>query len=387
MAETAPLTMASTHARQAAKETLSGNWVRVAEEHELAAADFASAAKATADPEARRLLKSLETEHQRLVTTIRNQRHTESSGKPYVVSSTPVKTGGASNKSPRESSPTLARDIAFRRGIGRPPSKLQYIGSPQSRPQHISNLTREVSSPNSRSDQPRALTRPAGNEAADEGFSRFYQNITSGVGARVSAALAYAGLPLAEDEDATEAPAGKTVKAGPDADLSRHFSPNILHALEGERSRARAAAAESFYVVPPPGSKTGPSEEMFMDARETPSKYRQMFGARPTTEEVELENATLKHTIDTLASRLQQFELHAQEATMAAITQSVVSLRGDESAVVQQLQRQLEHQKHQMQKLEEHAQKQEKQLKKWAANYEKLKANAKKRLDAKAAEG
>ncbi|EHY56916.1 hypothetical protein ABEF92_001145 [Exophiala dermatitidis] len=70
--EAAPLTLAHAHARNAALETRRSNPVAASEEHDLAAAEFASAAQGTSDLEALRILNLLEQHHKQLGQILRS---------------------------------------------------------------------------------------------------------------------------------------------------------------------------------------------------------------------------------------------------------------------------------------------------------------------------
>jgi len=69
--EVAPLTLAHTHARNAAVEHRRNNPVAASEEYDLAAAEFAAAARDSADLEARRLLSLMEAENKKLGEILR----------------------------------------------------------------------------------------------------------------------------------------------------------------------------------------------------------------------------------------------------------------------------------------------------------------------------
>ncbi|EOD52112.1 hypothetical protein GTA08_BOTSDO09729 [Neofusicoccum parvum] len=69
--ETAPLTLAHAHARNASAETWKANSSQASDEHQLAAGEFARAAKGTSDLEAFRVLKLLESHHERLASIIK----------------------------------------------------------------------------------------------------------------------------------------------------------------------------------------------------------------------------------------------------------------------------------------------------------------------------
>lgn len=256
----------------------------------------------------------------------------------------------------------------------------------------------------------------------DEGFATFYSNLTSGTMSKLSSVLAYSGLPLSSpDAIPDQQPAGKsakrTVRANADPDVKKLFSKAALDAIEDDhRQRGNQGhvfgPAESFYVVQTGGGTLsyadiakaqhqqasiigGDDEEAFVDAREAQAPYsprnshspsmpqRNSFGNPRTGEELELENTTLKQTLEQLASRLANFEAHAQDASMAALTQSVASLRHqgggpDQGAEerVRALERQIEQQAEQRAKLEELARKQEKKIRAYHSKWDAIKKSA-----------
>jgi len=253
---------------------------------------------------------------------------------------------------------------------------------------------------------------------------------------KLSSVLAYAGLPLTADDIVTgSAVSEQTVRASKDPDVKKIFSKATLAAVEDEyRQRGLNGhgfgPAESFYVVPHAGhtksyatvagnsgGKSKPQdlvslgeddEEAFVDAQEaqgTPSPKQNRFPIHTaaqssprsgggafckgqTREELELENRTLKATLDGMVTRLQQFEVHAQDASLAALTQSMAGVqRGPPDPAlterIRMLEQQVEKEAEERQKLVAHAMKQERQLRKWHSNYEKLKNSAREKMKAK----
>lgn len=199
----------------------------------------------------------------------------------------------------------------------------------------------------------------------DEGFSKFYSAFEN-IFYKLSAPLAFAGLPLAADEGnkSPEQEAPPTRKAvsrrgsqGSEPDLTKYISKAALRAS----GRDNQAANDSFYVVPTAGGTvsyarilsfaekekrrlaasmhsentdlfSNPDEESnFYDARETPlsvspklsrgssMKWKHM-GEKELMNKVEelgIENKSLKDCVDKLAKRLQAFEMSAQQSSMA----------------------------------------------------------------------
>ena len=250
---------------------------------------------------------------------------------------------------------------------------------------------------------------------------------------KLSSVLAYAGLPLTADDVKVDPPTPqmltqRSVPASDSPDVKKIFSIAALEAIEDEhRQRGHHGhafgPAESFYVVQTGGGTYSyadiakaqqqqqlegideDDEEAFVDAREaqTSPKHsrfssrgggpRDSFGKSRTQEELELENVTLKHTLEQLATRLSEFETHAQDASMAALTQSMASIQGHAPqggtdpaliARLRQVEQQLEQKAEEMQKIQNLAVKQEKTLKKYQSKWEEIKQSARAKERAKA---
>ena len=283
----------------------------------------------------------------------------------------------------RDSSPALAKDMASRRGIPQaqrrkipPPitgSTPAASHSPDSTRRKAHNKHHEVV------DAPSVLSTAQVEERtnpADDGFSRFYSGLTSGPFSKISSMLAFAALPLSEPPSQPSSPTSsrvdKTVRAHNEPDISKLISSGAMKALEDSQRRKGDSGkvfgpGESFYVVPPSGGTASYANIMrteqryarrqqghlsnieedneFVDARETqhpktgaygsgPGLHLKVAGSGPGTstpnhkaEELELENETLKQVLDQLSHRLQAFERSAQDASMAALTQSMASVR------------------------------------------------------------
>lgn len=344
----------------------------------------------------------------------------------------------------RDSSPSLARDIASRRGIpqpGRnPPSAAAQARarqlSPESYRRNHPNVTPGSKIPSSIMDsqalKPAQKAKMARKAEDDDAFARFYSNLTTGTMTKLSSVLAYAGLPLnAEDVETKQASqqrlTQRTVPANDQPDVKKIFSNAALEAIEDEhRQRGHHGhafgPAESFYVVQTGGGTYSyadiakaqqqqlegideDDEEAFVDAREAQSSPKQSrfssrggsrdpFGKSHTHEELELENVTLKHTVEQLATRLSEFETHAQDASMVALTQSMASVQGQGPgsggpdpaliARLRQVEQQLEQKTEETQKYHTLAMKQEKTLKKYQSKWEEIKQSAKEKQRAKA---
>ncbi|KAI9793672.1 MAG: hypothetical protein M1816_007567 [Peltula sp. TS41687] len=224
--------------------------------------------------------------------------------------------------------------------------------------------------------QQQETTLPSGSEP----FQRFYSTFESLI-SKLSAPLAFAGLPLSGDvtTTTTTTTTANPEKAAPirdrseehervDPDLSRIFSKAALRAVK-ERTGpgGLGTAGESFYVVPTTGGTISyanilsraeeerraglegqvrerhehdDEEPEFVDASETPQppspeKSRHSVGrpwrygtrAQPhqarspqstkTMEELQVENQALKQLSDTLSRRLHMWEMNAQSSSMA----------------------------------------------------------------------
>jgi len=203
----------------------------------------------------------------------------------------------------------------------------------------------------------------------EEPFQRFYSTFES-LFSKLSAPLAFAGLPLIPEEPSqpqkapTKRPTRPDERATAEPDYSRLFSKAALRAVREEPGGDNLGAAESFYVVPTTGGTmpyasilvrgghfaglesdgTRNSEDLeeFVDARETPGPPsplmtrggRKVAGSSKTMEELQLENAKLRDTLDNVTNRLWQFEVGAQTSS-AALHQSIrASMRQSPAASV-----------------------------------------------------
>ena len=213
------------------------------------------------------------------------------------------------------------------------------------------------------------VTHPtASASTADDSFQKFYSTF-EGLISKISAPLAFAGLPLMSEDPSKAGPSNR--KSSAETKIDRHHAMPDRTAPSAEpdvnRLFSRAALrsvrdtagpgnpAESFYVVPTTGgtmSYTGvlprPDKENrrgsvddgdddFVDARETPSspELRQTASSRnkaarrgtadkvmnlqnpKTLEELQMENNALKQLSDTLSKRLHMWEVNAQSSSMA----------------------------------------------------------------------
>ncbi|CAD0099555.1 unnamed protein product [Aureobasidium mustum] len=369
--EEAPLTLAHSHARKAAVETSKSHLAVAATEHLAAAEQYAKAQPSTSDPEALRMLNLLEEHHRQLAHIIRSKHtiakavqdaeHVDSleldpsaaiASPPIAPSSAPPPPVARVHPSRRESSPALAKDIATRRGIPQQPSLLN--------PRKPVPSTTTSTTPSVDRRTPSTSVSPATSTQSkdqDDGFSRFYSNWTTGPLSRLSSILAFTALPLTdtpEPDSPTSSRHQKTsARASNDPDVKNLISPAALNALQ---QHGHIGPGESFYVIPTSGgtasyanivtreqryarrqhlsniSEDDPAE--FVDAQETQSAKQPNRGLiSEREEELQLQNDTLKQALDHVSHRLQAFESHAQDASMAALTHSVASVRTTHSAV------------------------------------------------------
>ncbi|KAL2050479.1 hypothetical protein ABVK25_009313 [Lepraria finkii] len=419
--EASPLTLAQSHARKASKANTT---TAAIDEHGLAAEQFATAAKGTDDSEAFRTLKLLEQHHQKLAQLLKFQSShpitqlpetvpeekpapqepsaptlpKAHAGSPYRPASQSL---AAAHRPQRDASSSIASNLASARGI---PSNKQRRSGQVSSPvlaQHqaegkilipprrsttgdVASTTTKSSSeksppnpqpsshPTPPTKQPNPTPEPTQPESlkSDDPFQRFYSTFES-LFSKLSAPLAFAGLPLTTDDPpapekpaSTKKPSKSEELVTTEPDYSRHFSKAALRAVREESGGNNLGAAESFYVVPTTGGMmpyasilargghfsglerdgTGTSEDLeeFVDARETPGPPspqmirggRKVPGSNKTMEELQLENESLRSILDNLSRRLTDFEMGAQ-ASSTALHQSIkASMRQSPEASV-----------------------------------------------------
>lgn len=441
-------------------------------EHALAAGEFARAATGTRSAEALRTLRLLEQHHQRLSELLRSPAETPAAAAPaetegqQAVAEKPGATSAAvaelrASKSdlgpsplprhppslhlprrlpPRDLSSSIASNLASARGIRanhvRQPlspsvSTQQAAGGLEALPRRDGSRSKvpasipEDSQPSwlppartsPRQDEPRLSVPVAAVPSAhEEGFSRFYNTFES-ILSKLSAPLAFAGLPLLSEE--VQAPAPEPSKGKPrpqrercgsDPDLTKYISRAALRAS----ARDGHSGNDSFYVVPTGGGTipyaaivsyeqkekrrmaasvhsenadlfADPNDhDDFVDARETPMPASPSASRRSTrrklssreverqVEELDMENKSLKDYIDKLSKRLHAFEMSAQQNSMALqesmrLTRTMspareLSGRGDEGL------------KQRLAELEEHVSRSGKEVDRLGRENEKLKS-------------
>ena len=411
------------HARAASIATHGSDTTVAINEHALAAGEFAKAASGTGSAEALRTLRLLEHHHRRLSELLRYPSEnsissTSGEGEIQASAEKPVPTSAAvaelrasqSDIGPRSSSPfrnppgqhprhlpprelssSIASNLASARGIRanyirRPISPSvsahQAPGSLETHRRKLSNFPQSIpehsqpswipptqslshkAEPQTSTSKTSAVAETAATTTNDEGFSRFYstfENILS----KLSAPLAFSGLPLASEDDSAQTAdtssadakkvRGQKDRSPSDPDLTKYISRAALRATAAGQS-----ANDSFYVVPPSGHTISyahilsfaekekrrlavsmhsenpdlfadPDEEDFFDAREllgptSPSSSRRfLVGSKRFSgkelevrvEELDLENKSLKEVVDKLSKRLHAFEMAAQNSSMA----------------------------------------------------------------------
>ncbi|OBT86754.1 hypothetical protein VE02_04230 [Pseudogymnoascus sp. 03VT05] len=414
--EAAPLSQAYDHAQAASIATHASDHPTAITAHSAAASSFAAAASTTTSPEALRTLALLATHHSTLsailvapnppptltdadlstgleppistsaaVAELRAKSSSDTpptaGGQPSSSRRTPASTSlqPPRRMPPRELSSSIASNLASARGIrtAHPLSPgLTTTNAPGAisarRRTHDTTTPTPSSGPSwlppvshdqiARTDAvpsragkttPAEITLPASD--TDEGFTRFYSTF-EGLLSKLSAPLAFAGLPLIAEESTQPAkpPSRPSTSASANPDLSRYISRAALRA-----SASKTGAADSFYVVPTTGGTASYAsilsfaekekrrladqrpassfeDDDFVDAREHPSppsptKSRSFAAAAvPSSrsgksakegdrerEELGIENKSLKACVDMLSKRLHAFEAAAQSSTIA----------------------------------------------------------------------
>ncbi|KAK7956154.1 uncharacterized protein PG986_005376 [Apiospora aurea] len=422
--EAAPLIKAHDHAKAAAEATHAANSTVAINEHTRAAGEFANAAKSTTSVEALRTLNLLEQHHMRLSELLKvprqrpiSQANAENATEPDEKEEAPTaadgelqtpkaETGSGEKQSQpmptlsrqksypsRELGSTIASNLASARGIKTSKYRSQPLSPSVSNTEAPGNVApsprRNDSASKSKmqnmldnAERPDKLLRQNSTEyrkvppaapqslrspgspaaASEEGFSRFYNAFGSIIN-RISAPLAFAGLPLLSEEineepsHVPETPAQRksrskpTTSAAAEPDLSKFYSKAALKAI----ARDGQGPNDSFYVVPTSGHtvsyaniltfadkekrRMGASahelgrvaEELddddFVDAKESqiPSSpgLRRKAGKTASerelsnvVEELYLENKSLKDALDQQSKRLHAFELMSQNSGM-----------------------------------------------------------------------
>jgi hypothetical protein len=174
--ETAPLTLAHTHARNAVLESKRSNPVAASEEHDLAAAEFAAAAQGTADSEALRILNLLEQHHKRLGQILKS-RHENATREPEPSPSASASSAAAEKAAPAP--PLSARSAETADAILYPPRLTRTRQTARDLSSSIaSNLASARGIPSSRQRRPPEPISPS--ISAEHAGGRFTQDIRTG---------------------------------------------------------------------------------------------------------------------------------------------------------------------------------------------------------------
>lgn len=289
--ETSPLTLAHTHARNAAQETRRSNPVAASEEHDLAAAEFATAATGTNDKEALRVLRLLEQHHKQLADKLKDA-HTQHAGQDedrppahaasFEKASTPLQPPRLTQTSrsiARDLSSSIASNLATKRGIPNPKQKRTTPVSPLVTNEHAggaftqdiheqNDANVDMSSPSHRPSwaPPENMSQPISPSPSNPNspFQQFY-NKFEGVISTLTAPLAFASLPLSHPAEVQQekskdgamqrSPNKLTPKAKPapaSLDYSQLVSNAAWRAVRDNDTRY-SKPHESFLLVPTSG--------------------------------------------------------------------------------------------------------------------------------------
>ncbi|KAK4100313.1 hypothetical protein N658DRAFT_497541 [Parathielavia hyrcaniae] len=425
--EPSPLIRAHDHARAAAIATQTADTTVAINEHAQAAGEFANATKSTASIEALRTLRLLEQHHKRLSDLLKLPvglpRQSSTDGVSEDEKEKLVQEDAKATSQPKESpatkqkpqakpppslphqrypgrnlSSSIASNLASARGIrarystqpltpsvsnDQAPGSLEVHprregstmskGSDQMEQARKPSWAPPVIPEDSASEPPRSM--PGSPTPSDDGFSRFYSTFGSLIN-RLSAPLAFAGLPLGSEElspsptptpPAPDLPQRKPRQrhhpaSAAEPDLNKLYSRAALRALD----RDGHGPTDSFYVVPPSGhtasyasilnheskekrrmaasfhrpdvdndmDNDNEDDDDFVDARESQAAglagrpasptFRRRLGKsrserdlRNVVEELHLENASLKEVLDKVSKRLHAFELNSQSSHLA----------------------------------------------------------------------
>jgi hypothetical protein len=229
-----------------------------------------------------------------------------------------------------------------------------------------------------------AIPEQAPNSTSDEGFNRFYSTVEN-LWTKLSAPLAFAGLPLISEESSTIIEQTKPREVSPkrrqsSSGRSAGGEPELTKFISRAALRASAHPApgnDSFYVVPTTGHTVSyanilsfenkekrrmaasmhsadpdlfddPDNDDFVDAHETPMppspSFKKKIGFKGKAgvkelenmvEELYIENQSLKSSIDKLSKRLHAFEISAQSSGLA-LQESMRLLRPASPALLPQ---------------------------------------------------
>ncbi|KAF8253917.1 hypothetical protein K440DRAFT_618441 [Wilcoxina mikolae CBS 423.85] len=363
--EDSPLTLAHQHAVQASNILSSSSsphsqstLIAAASSHALAATSFASAAKTTRDPEAHRTLELLVAEHTRWAERLKRQAEapTSSGGLQPVTEASDSEDAGRNKKDAvppipqlpfagtphyparlQKSTSSLATNLASARGIPPPRSAASAAASSSSSRRRSGGPLLPDKSPSSSKPTTNPLSLlPPDEPSTDASFSKFYSSLNSlitKIGSPFTASLAFTGLPVGT------------------APTDNEISPDVLpKGWTQGRGRGRnlglndvpGAGGESFYVVPYSGGtmsyanvvqrtpttveeekdKTTRHSRSYPTQQSAPSSPRQhrdeetakFAGHDKTLEELQLENSTLRRTLEHVSRKMNHFEQKTRES-------------------------------------------------------------------------
>jgi hypothetical protein len=341
--ESAPLTQAHAHVRNAVLETKRSNPVAASEEHDLAAAEFATAAQGTADSEALRILTLLEQQHRQLGHILKSrhekpvakqetaaevastqlkyesvskgispttQATVEAAGARAEASHSPPRLARPPRATARELSSSIASNLASARGIPRdrlrkpspitPTVSAQHAGGNFAREQpgpyartgseRLDNARKPSWAPPSNTSDEKDTNQADTLSSSDAPFQQFYSTFENLI-SKLSAPLAFAGLPLTSPTasktpsiaSATKPKRPQTppISSTTPVDYSQLISRAALNALRD--GPAHHNPAESFYVVPTTGGTISYAEVMSRAEHEQSGHRRTLSGISETT--------------------------------------------------------------------------------------------------------
>jgi len=237
---------------------------------------------------------------------------------------------------------------------GSKPSKIPPSIPEHGQPSWLPPTAPHKSEPHTSTTRTSAAAEPTTAAAAhDEGFNKFY-NAFENILYKLSAPLAFAGLPLTTEEVKSPEPEPTTGKKTKHVKVQLSNEPdlsNISAAALRASARDGHSGTDSFYVVPTSGQTVSyakilsfaekekrrlaastsnlTEDEDFVDARETPmpltpTTSRSMTKSKLSgkalenrVEELTMKNQTLERMVDNLSKRVRGFELGSQTSSMA----------------------------------------------------------------------
>ncbi|KAA8908933.1 hypothetical protein FN846DRAFT_944066 [Sphaerosporella brunnea] len=347
--EDSPLTLAHQHASVASSLLNSSSLPYsqrtlndAASAHALAATSFASAAKTTRDPEAHRTLELLVKEHMRWAERLKRQAEapapletvTEggsesesepSSSKPVLPSYPFANTSGTPHYPARlqKSTSSLATNLANARGIPQQPRSAAAIttnASSRRRQEPQTESAKPTTSPLSLMPPDQLPSSPT-QATTDASFSKFYNSLNSlvaKIGSPFTASLAFTGLPVGTGPNDNEVTANVLPKAW------RARNRHLDLGLGNNRNNEGNTGSESFYVVPySGGTATYANVARRADTKEDDTKPlrsrrdeedARYAGHDKTLEELQLENVTLRRTLEQLSRNMSKWQRKTRES-------------------------------------------------------------------------